>query len=247
MQRHATLPSHFATDTAHGRVSPHRPHFSWRVLIVDDDEDAADELARRLHRHGHHGRVVPNGRAALREYGDADLVLLNLDLPDMDGLEVCRAISAASHTPIVATTRDGDELDCVLGLQAGADDHLVKPYGFRELLARMEAVMRRARPAPVLRPPTRVGALTIEHGSRTVRLHGRAVPLAPKEYDLLELLASAPGDVVSRRYILQKVWHDSDIGRSRTIDTHVNSLRRKLGSRDWIVAVRGVGFRLSFL
>ncbi|GGV77902.1 DNA-binding response regulator [Streptomyces gelaticus] len=217
---------------------------SWNFLVVDSDESAGHDLAQRLQRHRHQARAVTTGGAALREHAGAEVVLLNLDLPDLDGLEVCRTIATTCNTPLLAITEHGSELDCVLGLQAGADDYLVKPYGFRELLARVEAVMRRARPAPAPRPSARLGPLTIDQATRVVRLHGRTVALTRKEFDLLHLLASSPGEVVPRYHILQRIWHDTDISRSRTIDTHVNSLRRKLGSTEWITAVRGVGFRL---
>ncbi|MCC2280440.1 response regulator transcription factor [Streptomyces sp. ET3-23] len=221
------------------------PGRSWRVLVVDSDKASAHDLSRQLQRHRHDARAVSSGTAALREHADADVVLLNLDLPDVDGLEVCRSIAISRNTPTLAITANGSELDCVLALQAGADDYLVQPYGFRELLARVDAVMRRARPASAFPARADLGPLVIDQATRTVLLHGHPLPLTRKEFDLLQLLASPPGEVVTRRRILQQIWHDTDISRSRTIDTHVNSLRRKLGSSDWIVAVRGIGFRLG--
>ncbi len=235
------LPSHTPIPPRQDDPAPGRP---WRILVVDSDESAARDMARRLRRHRHEARAVTTGAAALRAHGDADVVLLDVDLPDVDGLEICRSIAMACGTPTLAITSHGSELDCVLALQAGADDYLVEPYGFRELLARVDAVMRRARPARAAGPGTRLGPLVIEQAMRTVRLHGSPLPLTRKEFDLLQLLASPPGEVVTRRHILQQVWQDTDISRSRTIDTHVNSLRRKLGSPEWIIAVRGVGFRL---
>jgi DNA-binding response OmpR family regulator len=241
MQPSTKIPLHLHHEVRQ-RGTP--PSGSWRVLVVDKDENAGLDLTQRLQRHRHDARAVTTGAAALREHADADVVLLNLDLPDVDGLEVCGAMASACNTPILAITDNGSELDCVLGLQAGADDYLVKPYGFRELLARVEAVMRRARRLPRAQVSTRLGPLVVEPATRTVRMHERVVPLTRKEFDLLQLLASLPGEVVTRRHILQQIWQDTDTSRSRTIDTHVNSLRRKLGSPDWIVAVRGVGFRL---
>ncbi|MCL7378061.1 response regulator transcription factor [Streptomyces sp. 35G-GA-8] len=242
MHASSPLPSH-----SHRALSPHLdtrvPAGSWRILVVDSDERSARDLAQSLQRHRHDARAVTTGAAALREHSDADVVLLDLDLPDIDGLEICRSIATTSDTAVLAVTAHGSELDRVLGLQAGADDYVVKPYGFRELLARVDAVMRRARPKPAAMS-MRVGPLHIEQATRTVELHGRVIPLTRKEFDLLQLLASPPGEIVPRRSILQRVWHDTDMTRSRTIDTHITSLRRKLGSPDWILTVRGVGFRL---
>ncbi|WP_245880774.1 response regulator transcription factor [Streptomyces zhaozhouensis] len=240
MSRIHPFPSYSDISRPRGVLSRH----SWNFLVVDGDERAARELTQRLRRHRHEARSVGTGAEALRRCTDAEVVLLALDLPDVDGLEVCRSIAETSRTPLLALAEHGSELDCVLGLQAGADDFLVKPYGFRELLARVEAVMRRAHPAERPRSSTRLGPLTIDHTTRVVRLHGQPVALTRKEFDLLHLLASPPGKVVHRRHILHHVWQDIDLSRSRTIDTHVNSLRRKLGSAGWIIAVRGVGFRL---
>ncbi|OKI47591.1 hypothetical protein A6A29_00375 [Streptomyces sp. TSRI0281] len=132
----------------------------------------------------------------------------------------------------------------MLGLQAGADDYLAKPYGVREPLARMAAVMRRSRAGRAAARGMDPGPLVIHQETREVRLNGRAVPLTRKEFDLLCLLSSRPGTVFTRRQILSQIWHDTDIRRSRTIDTHISSLRRKLGSSDRVVTVRGVGFKM---
>lgn len=215
-----------------------------RVLVVESDGPAAAELVQELCRHGHLATSVATAAEALQVHHGVDLVLLDLDLPDLDGLEVCRRMRADGGVPIITVTSRGAELDRVLGLQAGSDDYVVKPYGLRELLARMEAVMRRARPyrpAPVITH----GPLRIDAGTRELRLEGRRVELTPKEFDLLFLLASQPGATVSRRQLLSQVWDDEWSHRGRTIDTHVSSLRNKLGSSRWIVTVRGVGFRLG--
>lgn len=239
--------SQLSSLSAHMQIPRQREMASsrtWRILVVDSDESAAHDLAQRLRRHRHDARAVTTGMAALRAHADTDIVLLSLDLADVDGLEICRSIASVHSTPILAITANGSELDCVLALQAGADDYLVKPYGFRELQARVDAVMRRARPTRTAQPGTQLGPLVIERAMRTVRLHGVPLSLTRKEFDLLQLLAASPGEVVTRKRILQQIWHDTDISRSRTIDTHINSLRRKLGSPDWIIAIRGVGFRL---
>ncbi|MFJ9409519.1 response regulator transcription factor [Streptomyces sp. NPDC101393] len=218
------------------------PSVSWRVLIVESDLSDAETLAGALRRHSHEVDIVATGSGALRAYPDADLVLLDLELPDLDGLEVCRAIRAAGEVPVIAVTARGSELDCVLGLQAGADDYLPKPYGFRELMARMEAVMRRARPA---HPPVNViisGPLRIDAGTRQVSLRGRHIETTRKEFDMLHLLASHPETVIPRKRLMQQVWGDS--WSRRTVDTHVSTLRNKIGA-DWIITVRGVGFRFG--
>ncbi|MFJ1808371.1 response regulator transcription factor [Streptomyces sp. NPDC088157] len=216
---------------------------AWGVLVVESDVQYSDSLVHGLRRHGHEVNVVERGGMALQVYGHADLVLIDLELPDLDGLEVCRAIRTVSDIPIIALTARGTELDRVLGLQAGADDYMVKPYGFRELMARMQAVMRRARPAP--RPVDVIshGPLRIDVGSREVSLYGRPVLVTRKEFDLLHLLASHPGSVIPRNRLMQQVWGDS--WSRRTVDTHVSSLRNKLGASDWIITIRGVGFRLG--
>ncbi|MEW2636209.1 response regulator transcription factor [Streptomyces sp. NPDC048389] len=216
--------------------------------MVESDRRAADALLEALVRQGFAAHGVSTGAQALRAHGEADLILLDLDLPDLDGLEVCRAVRAVSDTPIIALTARGSELDCVLGLQAGSDDYLVKPYGFRELLARMEAVMRRVRPQaarPAARGVIVHGPLRLDPEARAAFLDGRPLELTRKEFDLLHLLASQPGAVVPRRQIMAQVWDDAWSPRGRTVDTHVGTLRSKLGSREWIVTVRGVGFRLG--
>lgn len=219
------------------------PSVSWRVLVVEPHADDAESLVRGLRRHGHEVASVATGGAALQTYEDADLVLLDLDLPDLDGLEVCRSIRSVCDVAVIAVTARGTELDRVLGLQAGADDYLVKPYGFRELMARMDAVMRRARPEPASARVVSCGPLRIDAGSREVRLGGRHIDVTRKEFDVLYLLASHPDIVITRKRLMQQVWGDS--WSRRTVDTHVSSLRTKLGAKEWIVTVRGVGFRLG--
>lgn len=216
---------------------------TWRVLIVENNASEAETLARGLRRHGHHVDSVATGGEALQVYGDADLVLLDLELPDLDGLEVCRAIRSACEIPVIAVTARGTELDRVLGLQAGADDYLAKPYGFRELMARMEAVMRRVRPKAPVATVIAHGPLRIDSAAREVTLDARSIEMTRKEFDLLHLLASHPDTVIPRKRLMQQVWGDS--WSRRTVDTHVSTLRNKLGASSWVITVRGVGFRLG--
>ncbi|KNB52154.1 transcriptional regulator [Streptomyces caatingaensis] len=216
---------------------------AWRVLVAETDTTQADTLIRALQRHGHDVDHVTTGHDTLRTLEQADLLLIDLELPDLDGLEVCRRVRAAGPTPVIAVTARGTELDRVLGLQAGADDYLVKPYGLPELLARMDAVMRRAQPTTPTPPVIIHGPLRIDTAARHVTLHGHRIDVTRKEFDLLHLLASHPDTVIPRKRIMQQVW--GDIWSRRTIDTHVSSLRNKLGTSDWILTVRGVGFQLG--
>ncbi|WP_416070184.1 response regulator transcription factor [Streptomyces scabiei] len=246
-----------ATDLSGPTVERHHSHgpapapqgvgqeAALRVLVVESDARSAGALLKGLVRQGCATQSAATGAQALRVHHDADLVLLDLDLPDLDGLEVCRGIRAVSDVPIIAVTARDSELDRVLGLQAGSDDYLVKPYGFRELLARMEAVMRRAHSRPAAARVISHGPLRIDADARVATLDGGAVDLTRKEFDLLYLLASQPGTVVPRRQIMAQVWDDAWSPRGRTVDTHVSTLRGKLGSSKWITTVRGVGFRFG--
>jgi two-component system, OmpR family, response regulator RegX3 len=213
-----------------------------KLLLVEDEDAIAEPLAEGLRREGFVVEWVATGEAALAA-ATPDLVLLDVGLPDMDGFSVARELRAGSAVPIIMVTAKGEEIDRVVGLELGADDYLVKPFGFRELLARIRAVMRRTseRPAP---RSTRIGALEIDERGRRARVDGRALELTPKEFDLLALLARDPGAVVSKAEILQEVWQTTWFGSAKTIDVHVASLRKKLGEPSWIETVRGIGLRL---
>jgi two-component system, OmpR family, response regulator RegX3 len=213
-----------------------------QILIVEDDDAIAKPLAAGLEREGFEVTRVSTGEDAL-EAAVPDLVLLDLRLPGMDGTEVCRRLRARSDVPIIVVTAKGEEVDRVVGLELGADDYIVKPFGFRELLARIRAVMRRARPGTG-RAQIHVGSLEIDVRGRRAIMGDDALNLTTKEFDLLALLASEPGDVVSRQRILREVWDTEWFGPTKTVDVHVASLRRKLGDPGWIETVRGVGLRL---
>jgi DNA-binding response OmpR family regulator len=214
-----------------------------KVLIVEDDDAIAEPLAAGLRREGHEVERVASGQEAL-DAPEPDLVVLDLRLPDLDGYEVCRSMRARSGVPIIMVTARGEEVDRVVGLELGADDYIVKPFGFRELLARMRAVMRRVEGQPDERRPLRVGDLEVDVRGRRTTLNGHELALTPKEFDLLALLASDPGAVVGRERILEEVWETTWYGAAKTIDVHVASLRKKLGDPGWIETVRGVGLRL---
>ena len=217
-----------------------------RVLIVEDDDTIAEPLVKGLAREGFTVERVATGSAAL-EAPPADLILLDLGLPDVDGYEVCRRIRARSDVPVIVVTARGEEVDRVIGLELGADDYIVKPFGFRELVARIRAVTRRAarRSEPAAGGLQRLGPVEIDRRTHRVTVAGREVALTPKEYDLLEFLASDPGAMRTREEIIDTVWDPHWFGPTKTLDVHVASLRRKLGDPGCIQTVRGVGYRLE--
>lgn len=215
-----------------------------RVLVVDPDEGTAADLAERLERNGYEVTRAATGRAALAAWTHADLVLLDLGLPDVDALDVCAQIRGAGTTPVITLAAGGTEVERVLSFQAGADDCLIKPYGYRELVARICAIMRRLAP-PDSASAISHGALRIDPQGRQVYVGERAVKVTRKEFDLLHLLASMPRTVVSRRELMARVWADEWFVSNRTVDTHISALRGKLGPGEWIVTVRGVGYRLG--
>ena len=187
--------------------------------------------------------LAGTGAEAL-DAGECDLVLLDLGLPDMDGRDVCRQLRARSAIPIIVVTARGDEIDRVILLELGADDYVVKPFGFRELLARIRAVLRRTGGGPQAQPGARIdaGLLRIDTRTRNVTYDGRPVALTPKEHDLLVYLARDPDVVHTREQIIENVWDDNWWGSTKTLDVHVASLRKKLAP-ETIETVRGVGFR----
>jgi two-component system, OmpR family, response regulator RegX3 len=214
-----------------------------RVLVVEDERAIAEPLAEGLRREGFEVEWASTGGAAL-EATATDVVLLDLRLPDMDGLDVCRRLRERSDVPIIVVTARGEEADRVAGLELGADDYVVKPFGLRELIARIRAVTRRGRLPQSEDGAMRIRKLEVDPRTRRVRLGDREIELTPKEFDLLAALARDPGAVVSRRRLLNEVWETNWYGSSKTIDMHVAALRRKLGDVGWIETVRGVGFRL---
>ena len=213
------------------------------ILVVEDEDAIADPLVAGLRREGYDVSRVATGEGAL-EASPTDLVLLDLRLPDIDGLDVCRELRGRSRVPIIVLTARGEEADRVVGLELGADDYVVKPYGLRELIARIRAVTRRAATPGGTNGPLRAGELEVDERSRRATLDGRELELTPKEFELLAALARDPGAALSRQRLLAEVWQTSWYGSSKTIDVHVAALRRKLGDPGWIETVRGVGFRL---
>jgi two-component system response regulator RegX3 len=216
------------------------------LLVVEDDDAIAVPLVEGLEKAGFTTTRAATGAEALSNVDRVDLLLLDLGLPDMDGSELCRRIRAQSAVPIIIVTARGDETERVLGLELGADDYVVKPFGIRELIARVRAVARRSGPAPEIEGPQRVGALEIDRRTRRVTVAGVEVSLAPKEFDLLALLAEDAGAVVSRQLIMDEVWDPHWYGPTKTLDVHIASLRKKLGDPSLIETVRSVGFRLRY-
>jgi two-component system response regulator RegX3 len=213
-----------------------------RLLLVEDDPTIAVPLQEGLLREGFQVEVAATGAAALAA-PPAELVLLDLGLPDLEGRVVCRELRSRSAVPIIVVSARGDELDRVVLLEMGADDYVVKPFGFRELVARIRAVSRRASTSRDADPVITVGPLSIDRRSRSVRFEGHPIALTPKEYDLLVYLAAEPGTVKARDQLMHDVWDVNWWGPTKTLDVHVASLRKKLHP-DLIETVRSIGYRL---
>ena len=214
-----------------------------RLLVVEDEDAIAEPLVEGLEREGFDvARVATGAEALAAEH--ADLILLDLRLPDMDGYAVCRELRSRSKVPIIMVTAKGEEVDRVIGLELGADDYVVKPFGLRELVARIRAVSRRSSGEPTRSAILRAGPIEIDSRAHRVTVNGRELSLTGKEFDLLGLLVAEAGSVVDRRTIMREVWDTSWLGSTKTIDVHVAALRKKLGDAGLIETVRGVGLRL---
>lgn len=216
-----------------------------RILLVQGDAGTARTLAASLPRHGYEFDQVARCQDAMLVRHTADLLILDLDSPHHDGLELCRRIRAADDIPIIALSCDRTEAARVRGLWAGADDCIDKPFGLRELVARIEVVLDRSHTRPQLQKTLSSGRLSLDRGVRKARLGDQFIDLTGKEFELLWLLVSRPGAVVSREEIMARVWDDTWNRRGRVIDTYVSSIRNKLGQGAWITTIRGVGFRFA--
>lgn len=216
-----------------------------RVVLIEDDPTISVPLADGLMRSGFDVVAVSTAADGLAAVEGSDLVLLDLGLPDLDGSEVCRRIRQTSSVPIIVISARGDEIDRVLLLESGADDYVVKPFGTRELIARIRAVARRTMPEEAPERQRELGPLTIDVAAHRAAMDGVELELTPKEFDLLAYLSSDLGVVHRRRDILESVWDEHWYGPSKTLDVHVAALRRKLGDPAWIETVRGVGYRFG--
>ncbi|RAY10783.1 DNA-binding response regulator [Actinomadura craniellae] len=217
------------------------------ILVVEDEPAIAGAVAERLRAEGFEVVLAADGPGAVDRFRDRlpDLVVLDVMLPGFDGLEVCRRIQAERPVPVLMLTARGDEIDELVGLGVGADDYLTKPFSMRVLVARVRALLRRverlrAEPHPVVR----LGGLEVDRAARRVRRDGERVHLTPTEFELLAFLAGSPGTVFSRAQLLERIWDWADESGTRTVDSHVKALRRKLGG-EVIRTAHGVGYALE--
>ena len=225
-----------------------------KILVVDDEPAVTDLLAYNLRKSGYEPLVAADGREALRLARQArpDLILLDLMIPELDGLDVCRELRKTSAVPIIMITARGEEIDRVVGLELGADDYVSKPFSVRELLARIKAVLRRAAQATKGTPDTSLhgkAGLLLDMDSRQANVEGSPLELTRLEFDLLHLLLSNAGRVLTRQRLLELAWGYDYVGDTRAVDSAIKRLRAKLRAispeADSIEAVRGVGYRLN--
>lgn len=214
-----------------------------RVLLVEDDDAVAGALGAALQRVGLAVDRAADAEEGWRKHAQASLVLLDMGLPDSDGLALARRIRSASEVPIIAVTARRAEASVVAALQAGVDDYVTKPYSTQVLLARIDAVMRRSGRGVAV-DEVRVGALALEPQEQRATYGGRLLDLTRKEFALLLVLAQNAGHVVTRAELMERIWQTTWVGGSRTLDVHVASLRAKLGDGDLVETIRGTGYRL---
>jgi len=230
-----------------------------RALVVDDEAPLADVIASYLKRESFEVHLAHDGHGALtlaREV-DPDIVILDIGLPGVDGIEVCRQLRVFSDAYVIMLTARDTEVDTIVGLSVGADDYVTKPFSPRELVARVRTVLRRPRrtqahgsdPGHQLSPPREFGSLRINIDSREVDVEGAPIMLTRTEFDVLAALSARPGAVLSRRQLLESVWGDTWVGSDNIVDVHVGHLRRKLGDDPaqpkYVTTVRGVGYRMG--
>jgi DNA-binding response OmpR family regulator len=227
------------------------PNGSARILLVDDEQSIQTLLSYPLRKDGYHVTSAQDGSEALQRFTEArfDLVILDLMLPKLDGVEVCRRLRSRSQVPIIMLTAKGSETDKVAGLEVGADDYITKPFSMREFRSRVKAALRRSRMVGELPREEAIesGDLKIDFGRRMVTLSGEPVKVTYVEFEILGALARTPGRVLSRETLLEHVWGDSEYRDPRTVDVHIRHLREKLEADpkipDYLFTVRGVGYR----
>jgi DNA-binding response OmpR family regulator len=219
------------------------------VLVVEDEASIASFVSLYLKNAGYGVTTATTGNEALRslEREQPSLVVLDLMLPDIDGIEICRRIRQKSDLPILMLTARDEDVDKIIGLEVGADDYMTKPFNPRELVARVKSILRRATPARKERETETIqhGDLHVDAGRREVKVDGQEIQLAPKEFDLLWELLDHRGLVLTRDQLLERVWGYTFAGDTRTVDVHVRQLRRKLGEASPIVTVWGVGYKVG--
>jgi len=219
------------------------------VLVVEDEQSIASFVSLYLKNAGYGVRAVGTGAGALNAVAAEmpSLIVLDLNLPDMDGIEICRRIRKSSDVPIIMLTARDEDVDKIIGLEVGADDYLTKPFNPRELVARVKSILRRSVPDRREAEPKvlKHGDLEIDAGRRTAKVAGEEIQLAPKEFDLLWELLDHNGLVLTRDQLLERVWGYTFAGDTRTVDVHVRQLRRKLGDASPIVTVWGVGYKVA--
>lgn len=221
-----------------------------KILVVDDEQSIRELLEFNLKKNGYETLTAADGREALQKAEGTDLILLDLMLPEIDGIEVCRRLKTAARTadiPIIMLTAKAEEVDRIIGLEMGADDYIAKPFSMRELMARIKAVLRRSSSSDRNNSNVLViGRLKIDFASYQVWLADASVPLTPKEFDLLKLLVTNQGRAFSRDELLERVWGYEYYGDTRTVDVHIRHLRSKLAADEAlsnaIETVRGVGY-----
>ena len=222
-----------------------------RVLVVEDEESYSDALAYMLRKEGFEVGLAGTGTAALEEFhrAGADIVLLDLMLPEMSGTEVCRQIRATSNVPVIMVSAKGDEVDKVVGLELGADDYVTKPYSPRELVARIRAVLRRGADVELLPSTLEAGPVRMDVERHVVTVRGEETSLPLKEFELLEMLLRNAGRVLTRSQLIDRVWGADYVGDTKTLDVHVKRLRAKVepdpGTPRHLVTVRGLGYKFD--
>ena len=228
-----------------------------KVLVVEDEENLVEALRYNLEREGYDVLTARDGEKGLElaKGSNPDIIILDIMLPRLDGLEVCRILRRENNTPILMLTAKGEEVDRIVGLELGADDYVTKPFSMRELLARVRAMLRRSRMASEASSSSAAsesytaGDLEVDLSSHTARIAGVALDLKPREFDLLALLVANKGRAISRDQILERLWGYDYIGDTRTVDVHVRWLREKIetdpGSPKRIITIRGVGYRFE--
>ena len=225
-----------------------------KILVVDDEPTYRDALAFNLRRDGYQVIVAADGNAAVAafESESPDLILLDLMLPGLSGIEVCNRVRATSNVPIIMVTAKDDEVDKVVGLEVGADDYLTKPYSYRELVARIRAVLRRVTPVEAVESAApdvlEVGKLRLDSDAHVVTLAGEPIQMPLREFELLEMFMENPGRVLTRAQILDRIWGLDYIGDTKTLDVHVKRIRAKIeddpANPELLVTVRGLGYKL---